>query len=344
MTVAQKWIEFHRESAIDHWIGARIDPDYPAPVPRIELHPLIGGTVDIQLPPKLLADKVVFEEDLGEILTEMINQKQIEIDFLLQTVRLPTKALWIEFSYFGWPMALLLERFPDSDRVMVGLVTAFRNRDERENFPTTFKSADSATGLLLAHLSKLPLTKKENISIAWQHPAIDQTMRKYSGKEVYGEQLKPEDFTQQIGFYVTTGLFGLLLLTQPKLIEERVVEFGEKLNKKRRSRGLPELLGYRRIYVKVGKPRKYTPAGEGVATSAGAGAPTGKKKYHHVIGSFRMYRRDTPEAYVKWVDEYWRGDPKLGVIIHERKMSVDKDGMVKQVAAMVGTDQSKAGN
>lgn len=119
-----------------------------------------------------------------------------------------------------------------------------------------------------------------------------------------------------VGTYIFDVTDALFLLCTPRTHETREIRHDRKLQVARERRGKPPLLEYRRVSLFLGKTRAHS--------GGGGGGGGGKKAAHRVSGHVRVYRkvygkdemRERP--LIKFVPEHWRGDAKLGVILHER--------------------------
>lgn len=329
MILAQEWIEHHRDGPFDPWVLSRLDMDA-----KKDIIVKFEGSAGVQIikpdDSQILADRIVFEEDLGALLDSMKEKGQIEQNFILDTVRLPAPCLWLEFKIDGWKMGFLFEQAPESDVVLLACVASISRQSGLLTKSPKLKNLPEkeAITLFVSSFQKLPLINIRSIGLIWEHELVLKARRNDKLSD-----FTSKDVDNQYFWYCLCALFGLLLLQQPKLIETRDVTFDKKFQKKRLQKNKLPLLEYKRAYVRVGTAHKRA-GGEtsGVGTR---GEPTGKRQYHHVLGHFRMYHRGTPGAYVIWIDEHWRGDPKLGVVMHERKVSVDQEGVVKQLQSQV---------
>jgi hypothetical protein len=45
------------------------------------------------------------------------------------------------------------------------------------------------------------------------------------------------------------------------------------------------------------------------------------RKLHRVIGHYRVYTKDRNDPLVSYVPEHWRGDPELGIVLHNREVT-----------------------
>ncbi len=120
------------------------------------------------------------------------------------------------------------------------------------------------------------------------------------------------------GCTVVEALCGLFLLQQPKVVSVEEIEHGPKLQRARAKRGKLPLLEYRRVQIKIGTIAKRSNASASRVDSDDA---AGRRRYHRVLGHFRVYGRETPDPHALWIEPYFRGDPSLGIVLHERTLA-----------------------
>jgi hypothetical protein len=286
--------EKEQVSVGEKWIASRLG------LPNV-LQDAIKGPVEFS-DLNLVADRVVFDQDVSNILLNLIENNQIELPMIYQTVRLPSKAVWIEWRWHSpddptddpLKMGILFEQGPEY--IGVGAVAGGRKKEPRLVGITRIKT--------------LPMIKD---SYQLHDLYIDNDL---------GARIGHSESKNTLKDIVIDALFGLFLLQQPKVHEKVKVEYGPKLQKKRVQLKKLPLIDYQRVNVIIGSPvKEYERSGESVPGTGGGG----KKRYHKVLGHFRIYQRNTPEAYVIWVDDFWRGDPRLGVVLKEHHAVVDKN-------------------
>jgi hypothetical protein len=121
-----------------------------------------------------------------------------------------------------------------------------------------------------------------------------------------------EETRVSIGQYALEALYGLMLLTIPKVANVKQAEFSRKHAKKRKEQGKAPLLSFHKVTVHIGQTTRYE-SGAGHNTGGG-----GKKRYHRVEPFFRTYTKGRDLPKIAYVPRHYRGDPELGISITER--------------------------
>jgi len=118
-----------------------------------------------------------------------------------------------------------------------------------------------------------------------------------------------QSLTNLAAYYTASCLF---LLNVPRLCEVRqsrsphiVARGGD------RTRTYPPV-EYKRVTLTIGhgSPKYEGPQHSNIT-------PGRRHRYHHVIGHFRTYTKRQKSPKVIWISEQWRGDAKLGILLHE---------------------------
>lgn len=278
MTIlAQQWLEDHAPTEFDYWLEARLRlPTKSADVEGAEY----------------AAERVVFENTLCDVIANLMDSGQLGLEVVLQTVRMPCPAIWVEWPHMDVRFGVLLDQGSQVDGpVAVTIVSGKRN--------------SACTILYAGTLTSLPV-------VAGAAPVA------HLGFSAMGPVSAPQ--TQE--FFISTvveALFAVFLLQQPKVIVQQKVQHSPALQKARFKHQRLPLLEYRRVHVLVGQTA--TPAiGERSGQPGGYVGSTGRKRYHRVLGHFRVYGRETPTPKACWVEPFFRGDPKLGILLHERNL------------------------
>lgn len=272
------------------------------------------------------ADRVVFEENLNEVYHEMLDAEQLSAEMIFRNVKLPSERIWMEWRVEA----------AGNHRRQLGCLFVLTDREELPLDMTVISRSDSHGGCGVVARFKIdppPYLDIEHLNgrpfkMTWSESDgrfLDKDGTQSDIKKPAFEDPHDPRWGQLMNTVLKGAFFGMFLLQQPKVIEDVPVTHAAKINAKRSKGGKPPLLDYRRIHMKFGvlgsrvgviKKARHAAAGEG--------AGGGKKKYHHVLGHFRCYYRDTPQEHVIWIAEHWRGDPALGVSLKERTLTHQK--------------------
>jgi len=127
----------------------------------------------------------------------------------------------------------------------------------------------------------------------------------------------------ELGSIVSELIFGIFLITQPRVYTDEAVRFKASHKRARAARNKPPLLEYRKLRVHICKPRKHysqRPTLERDTGSTESAASIQHRRYHKVMGHFRHYVNHEP-PHTTWIEPHYRGDPSLGVTFTERDVS-----------------------
>lgn len=267
-----------------------------------------------------MADRVVFDEELLEIYHQMIDDEQIEPNMIFRNVRMPSDKLWVEWKALTF----------NEDAMQVGALFEMTTRSELpvDMIVVCRSCRTGGMGAVARYKIDAPPYAQANgmpFKMTWSDADGRFTAARDNPQGGDGATFKdPHDprWGKLMSTFLKGAFFGLFLLQQPRVTDVTEVTHAEKLQQKRRKKGKRPLVEYKRVTLKVGIIAGKT----GVlrrarsAAVAGEGAGGGKKKYHHVLGHFRCYHRDTPEENVIWIAPHYRGDPALGVILREKHL------------------------
>jgi len=274
-----------------------------------------------------LAERIVFTDDVPSLLYDMHDNRQLTYEGMLTSVKLPFDCFWIEYrSVLGIgdvyeakraEYGALVTRMPNSrvrmyivigtDFVDLGTISSLAYVVEFEHWPP----------VMVPMLSKSLNSKALQfyINYAYNRDKIES---------------KDEDATNIIGGIVTELIFGIFLVTQPKVYNDEKIEWHPKKQGARAKHGKPPLLEYRRIRLRITKPvKRYN--SQPTARTRGiqcidnehdteSSDAINHRRYHKVMGHFRHYLRHDP-AYTVWIEPHYRGDPALGITFTERDVT-----------------------
>ena len=295
-TIAQRFLDNRIESPFDARVASAL-------------------TLSIDL--TKVAERVVFEEPLYSVFCEMIREGQLTPEMVARSVKRTSDLMWIEW-------AKDTDLTAQDAQVSFGVLLT-RNAGDKLSWRFT----------VVGILSEQRLSEKPSVMLVFDadEPPYFEISKGFpivlkwilgEGVGVSGlnlpQHLEKWRTIAQIVF--STCLFGLFLLQQPKIITTMPVVYGPKLQKKRLESKKKPLIEHHRVHMRFGVLGSHV----GVIAKHGAGhsnpalLATGRRKYHRVLGHFRMYGRDTPLERVVWIEQYFRGDVALGVLFHEKHL------------------------
>lgn len=273
-----------------------------------------------------LAERIVFTDDVPSLLYEMHDNKQLTYEGVLTTAKLPFDNFWLEYtSIIG------IEEYPDLKHAQYGALVQRIHGDLVRMYIIigTEYSDTTIAGLayvvefdhwppkLYPHPDYTDNRKALNFHVIWAYNRPDLAAKKAVSLDT-------------LGGIVTELIFGIFLVTQPKVYNDEVIKWHAKKQSARAKHGKPPLLEYRRIHLRIGKSvKRYS--GQPTATTRGFHSVTNEhdtesddairhRRYHKVMGHFRHYNRHDP-AYSVWIEPHYRGDPALGITFTERDVT-----------------------
>lgn len=270
-----------------------------------------------------LAERIVFTDDIPTMLYDMHDNKQLTFQGVLSSARLPYDCFWLEYS-----TTIGISAVPDIKRVPYGALIRRNPNGSVRMYIIVGMEFDEGTISSVAYIVEFdewpPLTQKEggittltfNVLWAFNFNAlrIDNTPTSADFKS---------KALQDLGSTVNEIIFGIFLVTQPRVYTDEPVRHKASYNARRVARGKSPLLEYRKIKLHIYKPRKhYTnrTSIQGITDSTDSEAAIRHRRYHKVMGHFRHYiNNDNPRSV--WIEPHYRGDPKLGVTFTERDVS-----------------------
>jgi len=270
-----------------------------------------------------LAERIVFTDDVPTILYDMHDNRQLSFDGMLSSVKLPYDCFWIEYN------------------TMVGMGDG---SDGLEN---------SSYGALIQRIGTEAVRMYVIIGLKWSNSPMLSTLAyviefntwppivksaKHGDRKVLTFEVvyafnydtlvvnKHRQTVSDLGSVVNELLFGIFLVTQPRVYSDETIKWKASHKRARVARNKPPLLEYRRIRLHIAKPRRHyeqRPAIEHThSDTGGTESPEAvqHRRYHKVMGHFRHYINHEPPHTV-WIEPHYRGDPSLGVTFTERDVS-----------------------
>lgn len=268
-----------------------------------------------------LAERIVFTDDVPSMLYEMHDNKQLTYKGVLSSAKLPYDTFWLEYQ-----TRVGMDADDEIENVMHGaLIQRISGEGVRMFIITALKPRDYPLASTLTHIIEFdqwpPLVIKE-------HEGVDKSHIKFAIRYAFNEgklRNSPDALkaTGEVGSIVCEMIFGIFLVTQPKVYESEHIVWSDRKQGQRKRANKPPLLEYRRIRVHVVKPSKHyghrpRPAAliQGIADTESDAAIT-HRRYHKVMGHFRHYINHDP-PHTTWIEPHYRGDPKLGITFTER--------------------------
>jgi len=273
-----------------------------------------------------IAERIVFTDDVPSLLYEMHENKQLTYEGILTSARLPYDCFWIEYkSRIG------VEGITDlADASYGALVKRMPNGNVRFHVIIGTRYHDLGVLSSIAYVVDFDHWPPKLTSVLGR---VSKAMQFYIVDAYNRERLtNDEDAQDSVGGIVCELIFGIFLVTQPKVYSDEAVVWHPRKQAARRKSDKPPLLEYRRIRLKITKPVKRYTAGDRATASRGIRTLQGEdvgtetedainhRRYHKVMGHFRHYLRHDP-PYTVWIDPHYRGDPALGITFTERDVT-----------------------
>lgn len=241
-----------------------------------------------------VAERFSFSEDPGEVAKRLRAQGQVSADVMRRTARMPAPTVWMEWPIEmteGGPgrMGALLDQLPSGGIAVMGVLLIWDNRAAAPYF-----------AMRICDLPKKNPGEELEAWISWM-----------MGHDSKSDDAKTE--ATQLGWDVVGALF---LLTTPRVCEIRPQPKSHRLQKARERRGRPPLVEVKQVTLNVGIGRPRYERGD-CAPSARHEADARHRRLHPVLGHMRTYEKGRETPHVTWVPHHWRGDPELGIVIHD---------------------------
>jgi len=278
----------------------------------------------------LLAERIVYTDDIPTILYDMHENKQLSIDGMLSSAKLPYDCFWLEYNS------------------MVGT-----GQDEEGVDPDDILE-NTAYGALVQRLDTKAVRMYIIVGLKWPNipmlstlayvvefnnwPPVVPSIKQPDKKALTFELLyafnydrlisgKPQarKSISDLGSVVNELIFGIFLVTQPRCYTDETIKWKASHKAKRAARDKPPLLEYRKIRLHICKPRKHYAQRPASAVTNGVSDTDSSeavqhRRYHKVMGHFRHYINHDP-PHTTWIEPHYRGDPALGVTFTERDVT-----------------------
>lgn len=235
------------------------------------------------------ADKFIFDRDLYITGRELHDTKAVPMDQIHKIAFLPSPVTWLE-----WPSII---------------------KNERCKNGMLFVQDDQGTDLLfIASVGKvwaMLFTGKlmENLPYKVHDP---EGMKWLIGTSIFPIDEAADEWSS----HLTEALYGLLLLTVPRAVELRPHVPSPALQRSRVRARKPPLVECRHVKLNIGNPRiRYERPSDAACAEA-----QGKRALHRVCAHLRTYTKGREQPKVAFIPSHFRGDPSLGLVIHEREV------------------------
>lgn len=242
------------------------------------------------------ASRFSFETDPTVMVDRLVRGGSLTTEVVALSARLPSSCLWLEWreEQTGSLVGYLIEKKDEEWWIVMHLCEVPDQHGRNEE------------GLVLPIAGAMVKAPERIDGKALTHVA---------GGWMLQEDTAGKDLISWIKFMTMEMLAAVFLLSVPRICEIRSHVASQKLQRARARRGKPPLIEIRRVklVVGVGSPRYQR-------ESAGASGAGSRRRFHEVIGHVRTYHADSDKPLVTYVPEHWRGDPKLGVVIHDRRV------------------------
>jgi hypothetical protein len=271
--------------------------------PTLAQHP--GWLKALRASRPQIAERYVFDGvDPMKVIDDAVSTKQLTFPIVYKQARMPVDIAWME-----WKISDTITE--DGTPCHVGVM-----------IDTTLDIAPHRTGGFKTHgMMTLYFAEKdrpaklvmvmfitENIGSPTLGYTVPYQMKAYDGET--------EDDRQNLAALFMRDIMSLLfLITTPRTTEIVRQEWSSKLQKARRRRGKSPLLEYRKVTLVVGSPRRIIVGDQHTG-------PSGPRRLHQVVGHWRKYLQGRNEPHITWVPQHWRGDAKLGIVVHDRSVVI----------------------
>jgi hypothetical protein len=252
----------------------------------------------------LYAERFVFQDDVPSVVSGFEEQGALHWPEARKTLHHPAHIYWVEWKHkyednivtIGVMVdtVLMRWRYPDSPVLMVFCASVSGGRAEP----------------FCAMLTQdMPIEFPCWIKVPW-----------LSLNGLDGQPETQEDLNEaQSLFY--DFMYTLFMIVTPRVTEVVEVSHSPKLQKARaKSRKFP-LLEYKKCQLQIGHSGVRYRTRSDVARLPGETEAEHHKRLHQVIGHFRTYTKGREQPRISWVPPHWRGDAKLGILVHERTVS-----------------------
>lgn len=243
-----------------------------------------------------IADKFVFEHSPANAIYEQISNKVLDRDLIWNTARPITQPMWVEWS--------------PTETIQYGFLIDTTNQGTIITFcaGSTTRSSVGRAGAVM------------QITLPAQLPCPD--LSKFGKVKIHynAELLGGKDTTtvETMAFHLVKDcLCAMFVLCTPRVADTQPLIPARPV-RRRQAREYPDkpIIEFRTVKMRIGvAPQRYVHTYD----------PTGlheaiHRRLHRVVGHYRVYTKNHEQPLVSFVPEHWRGDPELGIVLHNREV------------------------
>lgn len=247
------------------------------------------------------AEKFIFDQDAAVIVKDLVDAGSVTRAIVHETSRAPAERFWVEYpcTFTGGRVGrtgIMVISFLEEERPLSPMRTIM--------IVVGLMGGDTPVVHGLVTIPEFPMVLNKHFQVHF-----------FNGKV-------PPDLTQEDVEELMNYLYDLVdclfLINTPRVSEFQQTEWHPRKQRARVKGGKPPLIEVKRVMLNVG----VAPARHGRSSEPGSsgGMSEHHKRLHRVIGHFRTYRKRQETPVVSFVPPHWRGDPDLGIILHERNV------------------------
>ena len=240
---------------------------------------------------RLIADKFMFEADPTKAMMAQVESKVITPDLIWNTARPIAQPMWMEWS-------------PAKDILYGFLVDA-----EPGKTIITFCCGGTArcgVAMKITFPGPAPFT--------FESMRGKSLMVQSTDAFIGGDTAK----IQRMSFsLMRDAIDGMFVLCTPRVANtEPLIPARPVRRRQLREHPTKPMVEFRTVKMRIGvaQPRyaqTYDPTGDHEVIH---------RRLHRVIGHYRVYTKNHDQPLVAFVPEHWRGDPELGIVLHNREV------------------------
>ena len=267
----------------------------------------------------LVAERIVFTDDVPTLLYEMNDNRQLTFDGVLTSAKLPYDCFWLEYT-------TVVGTNPAEDGVKCVNYGALIQRIGSEAVRMFIVIGFALEGKCintLAYIIDFDMWPPVVKSIKHENRQALSFSVAYAFNYERLLLKKAKQSIMDLGSTVNEIIFGIFLVTQPKVYNDEPVKWKASHAAKRARAKKPPLLEYRKIRLHIMRTNKrysQRPTSIRSITDTDSEEAVRHRRYHKVMGHFRHYINHSP-PHTTWIEPHYRGDPALGVTFTERDVS-----------------------
>lgn len=228
-------------------------------------------------------ETLVFHENVADIVRDEMTAGHIHRPdyFRLKDIHIPYNDFWIEYPEVGFREGYLVGKADNAIHLLLAV-----------SVPTEGKSA------------WMPI-------LSGKFGVDDRFQVSFDNLQV--PPANDPDFEARLVWSIGSLLHTLFTLTVPRMTSIITVSPSATVNKARQKKGRYPVIEYKKVVVNLMKPANVYPHNNTVPSNI-------HKRLHQVQGHIRTLVGTTLQGAPRhtWISPHWRGDPHLGVIIHDK--------------------------